>query len=123
MATEAEPAHGQAQARIEHGQMDEAHSALMAERRAIQGIAAGEPLAQVLDALCRHVESQSESMRCGILLVDRGVGALRQVAGPSLAPVFAELVDGLAIGEAYGVWGAAAARREPIVVEDVQTDP
>jgi c-di-GMP-specific phosphodiesterase len=123
MATEAEPAHGQAQARIEHGQMDEAHSALMAERRAIQGIAAGEPLAQVLDALCRYVESQSESARCGILVVDRGVGALRQVAGPSLAPVFSELVDGLAVGEAYGVWGAAAARREPIVVEDVQTDP
>jgi c-di-GMP-specific phosphodiesterase len=121
--TEAEPTHGEAQARMEREPLDEAYSALMAERRAISGIAAGEPLAQVLDSLCWHVESQLESVRCGILSVDRGVGALRQLAGPSLAPIFAELVDGLAVGEAYGVWGAAAARREPIVVQDVDTDP
>ncbi len=91
------------------------------EKRVLETIAAGESLPRVLDVLCRAVESQGDGMLCSILLVegDRLAGG----AAPSLPRQYVEAIDGLAIGPHAGSCGTAAFRRQPVIVEDVATDP
>ncbi|HEX3804274.1 MAG TPA: GGDEF domain-containing protein [Solirubrobacteraceae bacterium] len=97
--------------------------ALVAYRRAMQALASGEPVEVVLDGLCAYVDRQVPATRCAVLIVDREDALIRQLAAPALEPEFAALVDGLRVSEGFGPWGASAARCEPVVVEDVESDP
>jgi diguanylate cyclase (GGDEF)-like protein len=93
---------------------------LGAYRGLLERIARGDPLAETLAAGAAWIDEQLAGPGCAVLLVDRQEGLMRQVAGPSLGPGFAELVDGLRVGEGFGPWGAAAARREPVIVTALQ---
>jgi diguanylate cyclase (GGDEF)-like protein len=92
-------------------------------RGVLELIARGEPLVGVLEAGASWIERQLPGVSCAVLLVDRQEGLMRQVAAPSLAPGFANLVDGLRVGEGFGPWGAAAARRRPVIVGDLDAEP
>jgi PAS domain S-box-containing protein len=94
---------------------------LAGEKRVLETIAAGESLTRVLDTLCRAVESQGEDMLCSVLMVegDRLGGG----AAPSLPREYVEAIEGLAIGPDAGSCGTAAFRRQPVIVDDVATDP
>jgi PAS domain S-box-containing protein len=94
---------------------------LAGEKRALETIAAGGALSQVLEALCRAVESQSDGGLASVLLVagDR----LAVAAAPGLPRAFVEALDGLVIGPHAASCGTAAFRREPVVAEDIATDP
>jgi signal transduction histidine kinase len=89
----------------------------------LEQVASGAPLADVLAATVRLVESQADDMLCSILLYDEARGVLRLGASPSLPEEFAGLVDGLPAGPKVGSCGTAAYRRERVVVEDIATDP
>jgi diguanylate cyclase (GGDEF)-like protein len=95
---------------------------LGAYRAVLDRIARGEPLAETLSAGAAWIDAQLQGPGCAVLLVDRQEGLMRQVAGPSLGPGFAELVDGLRVGEGFGPWGAAAARGEPVIVAGLQRE-
>ncbi len=110
-----------ARKRLEGHRLADSES-LSAYRAVLESIAHGKPLYEILAAGAAWIDVQIPALGCAILLLDRQVGLMRQVAGPALAAGFAELVDGLRVGEGFGPWGAAAARRERVIVADVERE-
>jgi diguanylate cyclase (GGDEF)-like protein len=89
----------------------------------LEMIAASAPLENVLDHLMRLVESQLTGIYGSVLLLDKDGVHLRHGAAPSLPAAYAKAVDGGEIGPNAGSCGAAAYRREPVIVADIMTDP
>ena len=83
----------------------------------------GAPLEQSLDSLLRVVEAQSSGMLGSILLLDADGTHVHHLAAPSLPLEFCRAIDGEAIGEGAGSCGTAMYRREPVIVEDIASDP
>jgi signal transduction histidine kinase len=94
---------------------------LAGQTRILEMVTMGASLGEVLDALCRLVESQEPGLICSVLLLkgDR----LRDGAGPSLPAHYRRAIDGIAIGPRVGSCGTAAYHRRPIVVRDIAADP
>ena len=92
-------------------------------KRALEMIAVGATLAQTLETLVRIVEAQAPGMLGSVLLLDADGMHLRHGAAPGLPAAFIRAIDGEAIGEDAGSCGAAAFRHEPVVVEDIASDP
>ncbi|MDF3056979.1 MAG: domain S-box protein [Rariglobus sp.] len=95
-----------------------------AQRRVLQYMAENRPLQEVLEALVRMVELQSECpMFASIMLVDDDGLHLRHGAAPSLPADYSRCIDGMAIGPLMGSCGAAAHSRQPVAVADIANDP
>jgi len=88
----------------------------------LERIAKGEPLPDILDALVRATEEQIEGGICSILLFDRD-GKLHQGAAPNLPDAFNQAIEGAFMGKSAGSCGAAAFRKELVIVADIATDP
>ena len=84
-------------------------------------VARGDLLAEILDSLCRFVEGQASGVLASISLLDGD--RLRHGAAPSLPKAYTDAINGLAIGPSAGSCGTAAYRGEPVIVEDIATDP
>ncbi len=89
----------------------------------LEMIAMSAPLAAILDALARLVESQLSGILCSVLLLDDDGRRLRHGAAPSLAPEYVKAIDGVEIGPSVGSCGTAAYRRQPVIVTDILADP
>jgi PAS domain S-box-containing protein len=89
----------------------------------LEMIATGAPLDDVLEHLVHLMESQLRGIVGSILLLDDDGVHLRRGASPSLPKAYAKAVDGMAGGPQAGPCGAAAHRREPVVVADIMADP
>jgi PAS domain S-box-containing protein len=89
---------------------------------ALQRLARGAPLDEILDIITRGVEDCFPHLRCSILLLD-ATGRLRHAAAPSLPDFYVREADGIEIGPNVGSCGAAAATRSRVVVEDVLKHP
>jgi PAS domain S-box-containing protein len=89
----------------------------------LERIAKGAPLADLLDGVVRLIEAQGNDMLCSILLVDQPQGVVHPMAAPSLPAEYTRALDGLAIGPEEGSCGAAAARGERVIVDDIATHP
>lgn len=100
-----------------------AHHLLAGQKDILAGVASGRPLADSLDAICRLAEEDDDEMLCSILLLDSDGVHLRHGAAPSLHPEYMRQIDDSAIGPAAGSCGTAAFRGQPVVVEDITTDP
>jgi PAS domain S-box-containing protein len=98
-----------------------AEALLTGEKRILEMVAKGDPLAQILDTLCRLVEEQASGVLASILLVDGD--RLRHGGAPSLPKAYTEAIDGVVIGPSVGSCGTAAYRGEQVIVEDIATDP
>ncbi len=98
-------------------------TALEAHLRLTEMVSHGAHLEVVLDAALRFCESRSPEMLCSILLLEPDGKTLRHGAAPSLPPAYVGLIDGSAIGPCAGSCGTAVFRREPVIVEDILTDP
>jgi len=85
-------------------------------------IVAGSPLATVLSAIARFVESQGNGILCTIWLPDSNGKELYCAAAPGI-PGFREQVGSMLIGPQGGSCGAAVHRREPVYVSDILQDP
>ena len=95
---------------------------LDAERRLLELVAMGEPLATLLDALCRTVEALEGGSYCSILLVEPDGRHMRHAAAPSLSAGYVQATDGAPVGPDHGPCGAAAFLKRPIVVTDFDDD-
>jgi PAS domain S-box-containing protein len=91
------------------------------QEQVLELIAAGAPLAQVLDAVVGLVEVQAGGGVASVMLVHGA--SLRVAAAPSLPAALRQQLDGLPVGEHGGACGAAAFRREMVAVVDIETDP
>jgi len=99
-------------------------SQLEFERAVLGRVVSGMPLAEVLEHVIHRVENRSEQpMRASVLLVDASGKRLVHGAAPSLPEEYNRIVDGLETGPLMGSCGAAAFRGEPVIVEDIDTDP
>ena len=105
-------------------QRKRAQDALANEKRVLEKIASGAPLATVLDVLVRGVEAQScDGMMCTVLVFDEAAQCLRHGAAPSMPAEYNRIVDGIRIGPCVGSCGSAAYKRERVFATDIATDP
>jgi len=81
------------------------------------------PLDVMLDGLATYVETWADGMLCSVMLADADEGLLRAAAAPSLHADYVNAIGAVPIGDGYGCCGTAAARRELVVVEDVERSP
>ena len=93
------------------------------ERRLLEKIASNASLPEVLDALCRDLESFAPGMLASVLLLDADGPWLRHAASPSLPPAYVKAIDGMPIGPNAGSCGTAAFLGTRVVVPDIATDP
>jgi PAS domain S-box-containing protein len=98
-----------------------AEALLTGEKRILEMLAKGDPLAQILDSLCRLVEEQASGVLTSILLVEGN--RLRHGGAPSLPKAYTDAIDGVAFGPSTGSCGTAAYRGQQVIVEDIATDP
>jgi PAS domain S-box-containing protein len=90
-------------------------------RWTLEMVAKGNSLAEILDSLCRLVEAQAGDVLASILLADGD--HLRHGCAPSLPKAYSDAINGTVIGPSAGSCGTAAYRGEPVIVEDIATDP
>src|SRR5260221_2569868 len=94
------------------------------QRRILERIASGAPLAESLGTLVRLIEEQTPDMRCAVLLVDADGQALRFVAAPNIPEDYKQGIEPfLRIAPDMGSCGTAAYLRAPVYTEDTATDP
>jgi PAS domain S-box-containing protein len=98
-----------------------AESLLSGEKRILEMVAKGDPLAQILESLCRLVEEQAAGVLTSILLLDGN--RLMHGGAPSLPKAYTDAIDGVSIGPSVGSCGTAAYRGEQVIVEDIATNP
>jgi GAF domain-containing protein len=92
---------------------------VVVEKRILKMLA--NSLAEILDSLCRLVEAQAGDVLASILLVEGD--RLRHGGAPSLPKAYTDAINGTVIGPSAGSCGTAAYRAEPVIVEDIATDP
>jgi len=98
-----------------------AESLVAVEIRILEMLAKGDSLTEILDSLCRLVEERAKGVLASILLVDGD--CLRHGGAPSLPKAYTDAINGAVIGPSAGSCGTAAYRGEPVIVEDIATDP
>ncbi len=89
----------------------------------LEAIVADAPLEDVLDQVVLLAESQSVGLFCSILLLDADGVTLRRGAAPSVSEPFLGATKGIRVGPYNASCGAAAHRREMVVVSDILSDP
>ncbi|MEB3289142.1 MAG: PAS domain S-box protein [Leptolyngbya sp.] len=87
----------------------------------LASIARTEPLHDILTALVLALENHLAGSLCSLLFCDGE--RLYPGAVPNLPPTYSEALRGIAIGEGVGSCGTAVARRQPVIVTDIATDP
>jgi PAS domain S-box-containing protein len=101
----------------------QAEIVISGQKRALELIVEGAPLAAVLEALARTVEERSvRGALASILLLDDDGLHLRHGAAPSLPDSFNRAIDGLAVGAAAGAGATSARGRKAVIVTDIATD-
>jgi GAF domain-containing protein len=101
----------------------EAKALLNDQRRVLELVASGAPLAESLNTLVRLIEEHAPGMLGSILLLDEEGVHLHHGASPSLPLEYSAAIDGVSIGPNVGSCGTAAFCKEAVYVEDIATDP
>ena len=96
---------------------------IAAQNRVLELVARGTPLHHTLDVLLQEIEAQTPETLSSILLIDPDGVHVRHGAAPSLPESYIQAIDGEPIGPRAGSCGTAAYRGEPVIVEDIATDP
>jgi signal transduction histidine kinase len=99
-----------------------AEALLAGERRLLEMVAAGEPLADVLHALCNIAEATGSGVHCSILLIDSDA-KFHFGAGPSVPPGYAKAIEDVPVMPEVGPCGMAASLKRQVVVDDLVADP
>jgi PAS domain S-box-containing protein len=98
------------------------HLLLSGQARALELLARGRPLEDVLAELTRAIEEQAPGRRCSVLLVEGQPRRLRPAAAPSLPDSYRRALDGIEVDPAAGPCAAAAHSGRRVVVEDLAGD-
>lgn len=93
------------------------------QNRALEMIATGHPLPEILDKLTRWMEEVLPGTLCSILLLDDDGVTLRHGSRGSLPVGYCAAIDGEKAGEYAGSCGTAVVRRAAVVVADIANDP
>jgi GAF domain-containing protein len=96
---------------------------LAAQNLVLEMIVSGAPLERVLRALAAYIEQHDRSVRCSIFLPDPNDNTLRVTATSGLPGSFAQTFDRVPIDPLAGPSGAAAYRRQRVILPDVTKHP
>jgi PAS domain S-box-containing protein len=99
-----------------------AEALLDGEKRLLEMVASGCPLEDVLEAMCRIVDTIVGESVCSILLIDR-TGRFRYGAGPMLPAGYDVAVNGAPVASDAGPCGTAASSNRQVIVPDLVSDP
>ena len=91
--------------------------------RLLDAVGSRAPLHSQLHDLALYVERLSPGTRCSIHCFDPASRTLIHGAAPHLPEMYNSAISGTVIGEGVGSCGTAAARRETVIVTDIQTSP
>jgi len=83
-------------------------------------IARRAPFARVLERLCDGLGAETGGA-ASVLLVDESGAQLELAAAPAMEPAARDMLSRVPVREGAGAWGTAAARRAPVIVEDLAT--
>jgi len=86
-------------------------------------VAHNAPLKSILGYLVQGVEEENPQRLCSILLLDKSKQVLKNYVAPSLPKGYCEAIENLEVGPSVGSCGTAAFRGQPVIVENIQTDP
>ena len=89
---------------------------------ALDRIAGGAELNEVLASLLYLVESECPGIKVSVQLVDEDGFGLQVAAAPNMAPTWVATIDGMRIGDGVCCCGTAAFRREAVFATDIQND-
>jgi diguanylate cyclase (GGDEF)-like protein len=92
------------------------------QNQTLEAVARGEPLQQVMDALCLNVEAIAPGVTCSVLTVD-AQSRLQPLAAPSLPLSYSMSLKDLPTGPCVGSCGTAIHLGKEVVVTDIATDP
>jgi PAS domain S-box-containing protein len=93
---------------------------LRAQVRLLALLSSAAPLNVLLEGLATYVETWAQGLHCTVLLVDPTGRLLVAGAAPSLPATYGHAIGAVRIGEGVGSCGTAAARREMVIVEDIE---
>jgi diguanylate cyclase (GGDEF)-like protein/PAS domain S-box-containing protein len=88
----------------------------------LEALADDMPVRDVIAQLCSRVESIAPDVVASVFHVDSD-GVLHPLGAPSLPADFCALLEGVTAGPDVGSSGAAAFLGEPVLIEDIATDP
>lgn len=91
--------------------------------RALEMLAAAEPLDKTLLAIITGIEKLHPEMLCSILLLDGDTKRLKHCVAPSLPDFYNAAVDGIEMGVGQGSCGTSAFTGERVIVNDIATHP
>ena len=94
---------------------------LAGQNRALELIASGAPLREILEYIADFIETQAGGLYCSVLLLTGS--RLKHGAAPSLPRTYTDAIDNLEIGPAVGSCGTAAFSGKTVIVTDIATDP
>ncbi|MBI1786521.1 MAG: PAS domain S-box protein, partial [Acidobacteria bacterium] len=94
-----------------------------AQSQVVEMIATGAPLGDVMQAICRNLETQLPGAISSILLLNPARSTLHLLAGAGLPAAYNAAIEGMATGPEACSCGTAVCRRDAVVVEDIATDP
>ncbi len=104
-------------------QLEETNQLLLGQKQVLEMLATGASLPDILDVLTRTLEAQSPEMLCTILVCDTDGQKLRRGASPSLPESYTQAIDEITIGFGVGSCGTAAYLGEPVIADDIASDP
>lgn len=93
------------------------------ENAVLEQVAGGVPLEASLESLIRAVEVHAAPAIGSVLILDPDGKRVRHGAAPGLPVEYREAIDGLPIGPRAGSCGTAAFTKQPVFVDDIETDP
>ena len=93
------------------------------ERTALEALAAGAQLAEILRVIVVGIEKACPGTIASVLLLDESGTKVKHGAAPGLPDAYNIALEGQPIGPAAGSCGTAMYRRECVIVEDIETDP
>src|ERR1700693_4469842 len=100
-----------------------AESLLGAEKRALEMIADGASLADILDHVCTSMDAQTSPSITSILLMDADGQKLWPSAGARVPQDWARAITPLPVAPDTGLCGTAAFLKTRVIVPDVATQP
>jgi len=95
---------------------------LAGEKRLLEMVASGQPLAQVLDAICLIMETTAGGCHCSVVLIDSSGTQLEHCAAPNLPRSFIASLVGRLVGVDSGPAAMAAFLNRQIIVPDLASD-
>lgn len=91
--------------------------------RVLEMIASGESIENVLEALVRLIEAQSDDMVCSVLRLSEDGKSIVSGAAPNLPEFYRQAVNGAPIGPKNGSCGTAMYLGKRVIVSDMLNDP